>query len=282
MSRESERLTEVDGTTFHSHEAGTGPTLIALHGGGPGANAWHNTRHSFVALSQHFEVILLDLPGYGQSTRFPAHDGETEDRVYARALLAFMDAREISQAHFFAPSMSSGCVLRLAINHPDRVGRLVLKSPGGMPNPFAPSPTAGLLALFEYGKNPSREAMEKVMRLFIPRADFLRPEMVDERYAAALATPAPAPVGPSISLAPELGSVRAPVLVLWGRDDHVVPFASAFTVLAGIPNCQLHVWGGGTGHFVEWEHPREFSQLVTNFLLDDRRDDDDDIEGASA
>ena len=279
MSDAVEVWSEVDGTTFHSHEGGTGPTLICLHGGGPGANAWHNSRHVFDSLSQRFSVILLDLPGYGKSTPFVALAGESEDRVYARALLSFMDARSIAETHFYGPSMASGCVLRVAIDHPERTLRLVLKCPAGMPNPLAPWPPAGLLALADYGKSPSREAMEKVMHLFIPNSANFRDEMVDERYEAALATPSGKPVGPSVSLAPELPNVAAPTLLLWGREDHMVPFTSSFAALAGLPHARLHVWGSGTGHFIEWEHPAEFSELVTHFLLEHH---DADGEGASA
>jgi pimeloyl-ACP methyl ester carboxylesterase len=271
--RETSRLTEVDGTTFHTDEAGTGPTFICLHGGGPGATAWDNSGGVLAALAKHYRVILLDLPGFGGSVRgpgFAGRDGESEDRVYARSLLSFMDARGIDRAHLFGASMSGGCVLRLAIDHPDRVGRLVLKGPGGMPNPFGPAPPTGLAAMFEFVQHPSREQMAKVMHLFVPNparfTDEVMGEMVDRRFAAAQATPASAPVGPLVSLAPELPQVAAPVLVLWGRDDHMVPFAGALTLLDLLPDARLHAWGAGTGHFPEWEHPAEFARTVVDFL----------------
>jgi pimeloyl-ACP methyl ester carboxylesterase len=267
--RQTSRVTEVDGTTFHTDEAGTGPTLICLHGGGPGATAWDNSAGILPALAKHFRVILLDLPGFGGSVRgpgFAGRDGEPEDRIYARSLLGFMDARGIDRAHLFGTSMSGGCVLRLAIDHPDRVGRLVLKGPGGMPNPFGPAPPTGLAAVFEFARNPTREQMAKVMRLFVPNPTRFTEEMVDRRFAAALATPGSAPVGPMVSLVPELPAVTAPVLVLWGRDDHMVPFAGALTLLDRLPDVRLHVWGAGTGHFPEWEHPAEFARTVVDFL----------------
>jgi pimeloyl-ACP methyl ester carboxylesterase len=264
-------ITEVDGTTFHANEAGDGPTLIGLHGGGPGANAWDNTGGSFAALAKRFRVILLDLPGFGRSVRGPDFapiEGESEDRIYARALIGYMDKRGIDRAHFFGASMSGGCVLRLAIDHPDRVGKLVLKGPGGMPNPFAPSPPAGIVAMLEFLKNPTREQMAKVVHLFVPNPARFREDMVDRRFEAALRTPGPSHIGPVVSLAAELSNVAAPTLVLWGRDDQMVPFASFLTLLDRMPDVRLHAWGAGTGHFVEWEHPAEFARVVTAFLED--------------
>jgi 4,5:9,10-diseco-3-hydroxy-5,9,17-trioxoandrosta-1(10),2-diene-4-oate hydrolase len=263
------RITEADGTTFHTNEAGDGPVLIALHGGGPGANAWDNIAGGADALAERFHLILLDLPGFGRSVRGPEfgrNSRESEDRVYARALLAFMDARGIDRAHFFGASMSGGCVLRLAIDHPDRVDKLVLKGPGGMPNPFGPSPSDGVAALIAFLAEPTRERMAAAMRLFVPDPAKFREEMVDRRLEAALRTPGPPPAGPIVSLAPELSDVRAPTLVLWGRDDHMVPFAGFLPLLDRIPDVRLHAWGTGTGHFVEWEHPAEFARVVTEFL----------------
>jgi pimeloyl-ACP methyl ester carboxylesterase len=268
---ETSIFTEVDGTTFHANEAGIGPTLIGLHGGGPGANAWDNTRDSFEALAKRFRVILLDLPGFGASvrgSRFAPNKNESEDRIYARALIAYMDERGIDRAHFFGASMSGGCVLRLAIDHPDRVGKLVLKGPGGMPNPFAPSPPAGIVAMLEFLKNPTREQMAKVVHLFVPNPTRFREDMVDRRFEAALRTPGPPHLGPVVSLAEDLSRVAAPTLVLWGRDDQMVPFASFLTLLDRMPDVRMHAWGAGTGHFVEWEHPREFAQVVIGFLED--------------
>ena len=266
-------VTEVDGTTFHANEAGAGPTLIALHGGGPGANAWDNSSAVFTSLSERFRVIMLDLPGFGRSVRganFAPDAGESEDRIYARALISYLDKRGIDRAHFFGASMSGGCTLRLAIDHPGRVGKLVLKCPGGMPNPFSPGPPDGISAMIEFMKDPTRERMARVMHLFVPDPAKFREEMVERRFDAARRTPGPPHIGRVVSLAPELPAVKAPTLVLWGRDDHMVPFAGFLPLLDGIPDVRLHAWGAGTGHFVEWEHPAEFARVVTDFLLDDR------------
>jgi len=54
---------------LHYNEAGEGPVLVMLHGGGPGASSWSNFKQNLSGLSQHFRVLLVDQPGYGGSDK---------------------------------------------------------------------------------------------------------------------------------------------------------------------------------------------------------------------
>src|SRR3712207_296334 len=91
---ESDRYTDVNGVRIHTNEAGSGPVLFGFHGGGPGANAWDNTKHNIDELSKHFTVILMDMPGYGHSEKTViARDGESLDQASARLVHEFMDLR---------------------------------------------------------------------------------------------------------------------------------------------------------------------------------------------
>ena len=65
---------------------------------------------------------------------------------------------------------------------------------------------------------------------------------------------------------PLLRRLTMPVLVLWGHQDRMVPLDHALLALAVIPDVQVHIWGGGTGHFIEFEHPEDFNQQVLWFL----------------
>jgi len=67
-------------------------------------------------------------------------------------------------------------------------------------------------------------------------------------------------------LLPLIGRLKAPVLAVWGHQDRMVPWEGALSALALIPDVRIHIWGGGTGHFVEYEKPEEFNRLVTGFL----------------
>ena len=61
------RYATVDGVKVHYNEAGSGPPVVMLHGGGPGASGWSNFGTNVGPLSERFRVILMDLPGFGKS-----------------------------------------------------------------------------------------------------------------------------------------------------------------------------------------------------------------------
>jgi 2-hydroxy-6-oxonona-2,4-dienedioate hydrolase len=64
---------------------------------------------------------------------------------------------------------------------------------------------------------------------------------------------------------PRLPGITAPTLIIWGRQDRVVPFDTGLRLLAGIPNSELHVYNQ-CGHWAQWEHAEKFNQLVLDFL----------------
>ena len=61
------RSVDVDGRRMHYHDAGSGPALVFLHGGGPGVSSWSNFKYNFPELSRHFHCIAIDQPGFGRS-----------------------------------------------------------------------------------------------------------------------------------------------------------------------------------------------------------------------
>ena len=83
--------------TLHYHEAGAGPTVVLLHGGGPGASSWSNFGRNIGVLAQHFRVLAVDQPGYGHSDKLAEH--EQYNRYSAAALLALFDHLGLERAY---------------------------------------------------------------------------------------------------------------------------------------------------------------------------------------
>lgn len=73
------KFVQVGDVKIHYHEAGTGPVLLMIHGGAPGAYGWGNFGPNLAALSKHFRTLIVDLPGFGWSDTFAggfcAHGG---------------------------------------------------------------------------------------------------------------------------------------------------------------------------------------------------------------
>ena len=141
----------LDSFMIHYLRTGTGGSpLILVHGGG----MWlYSFRHNIPALSAHFSVFALDMPGYGYTLPLSAR------RCYgledtSKVLLQFMDRLGIDRASFLGHSWGGGWVLHFAHRHPERVEKLVLVASSGldvrdhrvgapqMPSPGASAPAA--------------------------------------------------------------------------------------------------------------------------------------------
>ncbi|MFI6997319.1 4,5:9,10-diseco-3-hydroxy-5,9,17-trioxoandrosta-1(10),2-diene-4-oate hydrolase [Nocardia sp. NPDC050175] len=263
---------------LHYHEAGVGngPTIVLLHGGGPGASSWSNFSRNIPVLAQNFHVLAVDQPGYGQS------DKPTEHPQYfvhsASALKDLLTHLEItSRVHLLGNSLGGGAAVRFALDYPDLAGKLVLMGPGGLStNLFAPDPTEGVKLLGKFSYQPTRENLEAFLRIMVFDQSLITDELIDERFAAA-STPeslaAARAMGKSFAGADfEKGmlwrdayQLRQPVLLIWGREDRVNPLDGALVATKLIPRVQLHVFGG-CGHWAQLEKFHEFNRLTSDFL----------------
>lgn len=264
--------------TLHYHEAGVGngPTIVLLHGGGPGASSWSNFARNIPVLAQDFHVIAVDQPGYGRS------DKPTEHPQYfvhsASALKDLLDTLQITErVHLLGNSLGGGATVRFALDYPDRAGKLVLMGPGGLStNLFAPDPTEGVKLLGKFNTEPTRENLEAFLRIMVFDQSLVTEELIEERFASA-STPealaAARAMGKSFAGADfekgmlwrEAYRLRQPVLLIWGREDRVNPLDGALVALKTIPRVQLHVFGG-CGHWAQLEKFAEFNRLAMDFL----------------
>ncbi|MFI5780084.1 4,5:9,10-diseco-3-hydroxy-5,9,17-trioxoandrosta-1(10),2-diene-4-oate hydrolase [Nocardia sp. NPDC051570] len=264
--------------TLHYHEAGVGngPTIVLLHGGGPGASSWSNFARNIPVLARTFHVLAVDQPGFGLS------DKPTEHPQYfvhsSSALRDLLDTLRITErVHLLGNSLGGGAAVRFALDYPDRAGRLVLMGPGGLStNLFAPDPTEGVKALGRFNVEPTRENLERFLRIMVFDQSLITPELIAERFAYA-STPeslaAMRAMGKSFAGADfDKGmlwrdgyTLRQPVLMIWGREDRVNPLDGALVALKTIPRAQLHVFGG-CGHWAQVEKFDEFNRLAIDFL----------------
>lgn len=260
--------------TLQYSEAGDGPPLILLHGGGPGASGLSNFEHNIRSLARHFRTIVVDQPGYGGSRTLPF---EGSFRIAAAtAVEQLMDYLRIESAHFLGNSLGGGTTLQLALSSPERAMRLVLMGPGGGSlNILSPSPSEGLRLLNNYYKDegPTRAKMEAFLRVMVFDQAYVTESLIDERYERS--------INPEVregfertygsmggrvgQLWRDLDKVPHRTLLTWGRDDRVLPLDSAFLLLKTMPDARLHVFSR-CGHWAQLEQQAEFESLVVSFL----------------
>ncbi len=252
-------------------------SVVLLHGGGPGASSWSNFGKTMPVLAKRFRVLMMDLPGYGQSAARPVTGHFFT--VAAQALAGLLDALSVGKVHLIGNSLGGGAALRFALDYPDLVGRLVLMGPGGLTlNVFAPDPTEGVRRLIEFGAppGPSRDKMAAFLRTMVYDQRLITDELIDERFAVASQPEALAgmvAMGSSFfgehaddgMLWREAHRIKHEVLLVWGREDRVNPLDGALIALKQLKRAQLHVFGG-CGHWAQLEKFDEFNELSLRFL----------------
>ena len=273
----TEHTVTVNGKPIFVAETGSGSAVVMLHGGGPGASGVSNYSRNIDALAQHFRVIVPDMPGYGRSVK--GVDQADPFGYLADMIRGLLDELGIDTAHLIGNSYGGAAALRLALDTPHRVDKLVLMGPGGIGTTRG-VPTAGLKSLLSYygGDGPSREKLETFIRTYLVYDGASVPdELIDLRYRASIDPdvvadpPLRRPSGPralwrmDLTRDSRLKTLQTPTLVLWGRDDKVNRPAGGPMLLNTMPNAEL-VMTSHTGHWMQWERAELFNQLVTEFL----------------
>jgi 4,5:9,10-diseco-3-hydroxy-5,9,17-trioxoandrosta-1(10),2-diene-4-oate hydrolase len=280
----NERTVTVAGKPIFFAETGSGPAVVMLHGGGPGASGVSNYSRNIDALAKHFRVIVPDMPGYGRSVK--GVDQGDPFGYPADMIRGLVDELGIDSAHLVGNSYGGAAALRLALDTPHRVGKLVLMGPGGI-GITRGLPTAGLKSLLSYygGDGPSRDKLARFIRSYLVYDGASVPEdLIDLRYRASIDPeviadpPLRRPSGPmaprtlwrmDLTRDRRLKDLGTPTLVLWGRDDKVNPPAGGPMLLNLLPNAEL-VMTSQTGHWMQWERAELFNRLVVDFLGSER------------
>jgi pimeloyl-ACP methyl ester carboxylesterase len=261
------KFIDVAGTRTRYHDVGEGEPTILVHGGGPGASGLSNYRKNVEPLAAGRRVIVVDLPGFGET------EGKLKDGPIFAAMgdftRAFMDEINVDKASFLGNSLGGATSLMVALRAPDRVNKLVLMGTGGSQAIFSPMPTEGLrrMAAFYGGEGPTLKKLKGVIELLVFDSSSITEELMAERLKAA-SRPDVIDIfkRPPLDIWREnLASLKHQTLLIWGRDDRVVPLDSSFILLKTMPNAQLHVYPK-CGHWAQWEKAEEFNRLVADFL----------------
>ncbi|MGH3636315.1 MAG: alpha/beta fold hydrolase, partial [Mycobacterium sp.] len=110
----TEHTVSVVGKAIFVAQTGTGPAVVMLHGGGPGASGVSNYSRNIGALAQHFRVIVPDMPGYGRSAK--RVDQNDPFGYLADTIRGLLDELGIDSAHLIGNSYGGSCALRLALD----------------------------------------------------------------------------------------------------------------------------------------------------------------------
>ena len=271
------RTAKAGALMLHYNEAGPtdGEAVVFLHGGGPGASSWSNFHQNLPAFAAEHHCLLVDMPGFGLSDK-PELDKQFFEFA-ADAVVHLLDELGIAKAHFVGNSLGGGAALRVALDHPERVGKLVLMGPGGAFKPmFTPQPAEGikLLGNVVAPPGPTREKVEAFVRVMVFDQSFVTDELIEERTSAAMNPENQQGLTRAMATfaAPRAGELwrdldRIPhrTLMIWGRDDRTLPLDGAMLALQQLPDARLHIFPR-CAHWAQLEHQAEFDRLAVDFL----------------
>lgn len=256
---------QVDGYRIHYFEAhppqGPGTPLVLIHGIGSRGEDWAPMIAPLAA--QGFHVYVPDLLGYGRS---PQPDVDYAISLEEKTVQHFMDALHIRQADLGGWSMGGWIALRMALDHPDRLNRLVVYDAAGIYFPptfdaslFVPKDAAGLAALRHVLSPIDRPFPAFVARSAVQLLN--HNGWIIERSFYAMEN------GRDL-MDFRLNSIRVPTLIVWGSVDQLIPLSVGQRMHDAIPNSSL-VAITGCGHLAPSECPVQVLKATTDFLKSD-------------
>jgi pimeloyl-ACP methyl ester carboxylesterase len=273
------RSIELEHGTVHYHEAGSGPTLLLMHGSGPGVTGWANYQDNLPQFAEHFHCLIVDFPGYGKSD--PIEGDPISGCVVA--IVSLLNSLNIETVHIIGNSLGGIIGSHIAARHPERVKRFVTIGGVGL-NIFSAFPGEGLNLLTAFTEDPTRERVAEWLRSMVYDQSLVTQELIDARFKQAtepmtLETTKKLYSRQAINAIAEyrkgagatqtlehLSRIQAPTLITWGRDDRVSPMDIALIPMRIISNCELHVFPN-CGHWAMIECKTQFESVVISFLL---------------
>lgn len=214
-------------------KAGSGPTLLLLHGNGEDSTYFV---HQVEEFSRDFTVYAIDTRGHGKSPRGAAPFTISQ---FADDLLAFMDQQRLPQADILGFSDGGNIALTFALRHPDRVRRLILNGANLDPKGVKPLVQLPIVAGYHFAslfKSPKARAHAELLGL-----------MVNEPH-----------IDPA-----ELKKLTMPALVIAGTKD-MIRERHTRLIANSIPNARLALIPGD--HFIASKAPAAFNRAVRQFL----------------
>lgn len=265
---------KVHGVRVHFQEAGdkSNPTLVLIHGFASSTLVWSKV---FLNLAQAgFHVIAVDLLGYGYSGK--PRDGEYTIGGQARLLIGLLDRLGIKRATFVGSSYGGAVAATCALDHSDRVEKLVLVGTVNNNRPLRyklmrifSSPVFGdVVSPLLIG---SRRLLRKRMKRVYDRHEWVLDERrVDARHFPLRASGTQRAIVRTVRswdaerISRDAHLIRQETLLMWGENDLEIPLADGERLHEAIRGSRFVVFRN-CGHLPHEEYPEAFTKVVTDF-----------------
>lgn len=255
---------------------GKGTPILLIHGFGASSYSW---RHIIAPLAQKYRVITIDLKGFGESPK-PRDDLYS---VYEQARLVrnFILENDLQNVHIIGHSYGGGVALvtsvYLAASHPNLQNSLVLMDsiayPQDLPDFVEVLATPGLGPLVIYAIPNAIQVKSLLKKVYFN--DALIPQSAIDHYSGNLDKPNAkyATLTTARQMLPtdlqqfsnNYPNLTIPTLIIWSRDDEIVPLAIGERLHADLPNSKMIVFNE-VGHAIQEENPSLLLPYLQQFL----------------
>jgi pimeloyl-ACP methyl ester carboxylesterase len=252
-----------------------GPSVLLIHGAGGSVENW---LPNIGAFTEEYRIYALDLPGFGRSDK-PSIPYSVP--YLAEFVPDFLAVHGVERAHIVGHSMGGAIALQMAFSRPNMLDKLVLVDALGFGT--RAHVALRLMALPFIGERMIRPSRKGTKNLF--KTAFFNPAVLTEEMIDFVIETAGLPgygeaflsAGRSFSsvwgvkrkfvqsIVDNARRLRCPTLVIWGKQDKLLPVEHAHVADSVIANAKLQLFDA-CGHLPQLEHPEAFNSTVLRFL----------------
>lgn len=236
--------------------AGEGATVLFLHGSG-GLPVWNRF---FEALSQKFRVLVPEHPGFGSDTHAERIRNIADLAMY---YLDFLDSLAVGPVHLIGHSLGGWAAAELATRNCTKLKSLTLIAPAGLRVKGVPMGDNFIWSPEELTRNLYHDQGLAVEILNRPLTEEEADRQLTNRFMAARLGWEPRLFSPRLSQ--WLHRIAVPALLIWGREDRLIPSSYAGEWETGIQHLRKYMIAG-CGHVPYIEKPADTASAVVEFL----------------
>jgi len=255
------------GYEMHYLEHGSGPAVVFVHGSGPGVNAYSNFFPNYRAIAAAgYRCVLPDMIGFGWSSKPDDIDYTLE--LFVPALREFLDLLKIERCVLVGNSLGGAISMKLAIDHPERVEKLIVMGPGGIEarETYFKMPGIQKMVSQFVGSGFDRPGLRRLLELLAYDPNTITDELLEQRFNILQTQPKAVLARMSITdLTPELGKLRGPLLGFWGVEDQFCPASGYEKILRAVPDSRFIMYSR-CGHWAMIERAEDFNRNAIEFL----------------
>ena len=258
-------FTEVGGLRVRYADRGFGDSVVLLlHGFGGDLDNW---MFNLDSLAEKHRVLALDLPGHGQSVKTNVDPSLSGMATFVRK---FLDVLSVSSVHVVGHSMGGAIAMQLASDSPETVKSLGLICSAGL------GPDINSDYLRGFVEAQSQQELKLVLQqLFADESlvnlqlvnDLLNYKRIDGVEATLNAlSETLISAGEQTFLTDNIVASGIPVLVIWGKQDRIIPVSHAQNFSAAGGYCVEVEIFDSAGHMVQMEKAYDVNRSLLNFL----------------